>query len=84
MLSIILQTERLLLRPLVAADISRFVPLLNDFDVSKNLAAAPYPYTEDDGYAFVVKASNSRAVGTGSSRKTASRAQPWCSAIRLD
>ena len=63
MLSIILQTERLLLRPPVAADISHFVPLLNDFDVSKNLAVVPHPYTEDDGCAFVVKTSNARVQG---------------------
>lgn len=43
MLSIILQTERLLLRPPVAADISKFVPLIGDFDVAKNLSRAPIP-----------------------------------------
>ena len=63
MLSIILQTERLLLRPPVAADISRFVPLLNDFDVSKNLSRVPYPYTEDDGCAWVVRAAGERVRG---------------------
>jgi RimJ/RimL family protein N-acetyltransferase len=63
MLSIVLQTERLLLRPPVAADISRFVPLLNDFDVSKNLATVPHPYTEDDGCAWVVRACGERLRG---------------------
>ena len=63
MLSIILQTERLLLRPPVAADISRFVPLLNDFEISKNLSRAPHPYTEDDGCAWVVRTAGERVRG---------------------
>ena len=63
MLSIILQTERLLLRPPAAADISRFVPLLNDYEVSKNLSRVPYPYTEDDGCAWVVRAAGERLRG---------------------
>ena len=54
-MSFILETERLLLRPPRATDISRFVPLLNDFVVSKNLSRVPHPYTEDDGCAFVLK-----------------------------
>lgn len=63
MLSIILQTARLLLRPPVAADISRFVPLLNDFEVSKNLTRVPHPYAEDDGCAWVVRTAGERARG---------------------
>lgn len=63
MLSIILQTERLLLRPPVAADISRFVPLLNDFAVSKNLSRVPHPYSEDDGCAWVVRTAGERVRG---------------------
>jgi len=63
MLSIILQTERLLLRPPVAADISRFVPFLNDFDVTKNLSRVPYPYSEDDGCAWVVRTAGERVRG---------------------
>jgi RimJ/RimL family protein N-acetyltransferase len=63
MLSIILQTERLLLRPPVAADISRFVPLLNEFEVSKNLSRVPHPYTEDDGCAWVVRMAGERVRG---------------------
>ena len=53
-MSILLETERLLLRPPRAADISKFVPLIGDFDVSKFLSRVPYPYTEDDGSAFIV------------------------------
>jgi len=54
-MSILLETERLLLRPPKAADISQFVPLLNDFEVAKNLSRVPYPYTEDDACAFIVR-----------------------------
>ena len=59
----ILETERLLLRPPQAADIGHFVPLLNDFDVSRYLSRVPHPYTEDDGCAFVVKAADERDRG---------------------
>ena len=63
MLSIILQTERLLLRPPVAADISRIVPLISDFEVSKNLARVPHPYSENDGCAWVVRTAGERTRG---------------------
>ena len=62
-MSLILETERLLLRPPQAADIGHFVPLLNDFDVSRNLSRVPHPYTEDDGCAFVVRAADERSRG---------------------
>ena len=61
---VILETERLLLRHPRAADISKFVPLIGDFDVSKNLSRAPYPYTEDDGCAFIVAITKAIAAGT--------------------
>jgi RimJ/RimL family protein N-acetyltransferase len=63
MLSTLLETERLLLRQPVAADISQFVPLLNDFEVAKNLARVPHPYHEDDGCAFMVRATRERGRG---------------------
>jgi len=63
-MSILLETERLLLRPPKAADISQFVPLLSDFEVSKNLSRVPYPYTEDDACAFIVKTADGWAAGT--------------------
>jgi RimJ/RimL family protein N-acetyltransferase len=63
-MSVLLETERLLLRPPRAADISHFVPLLNDFDVAKNLSRVPHPYTEDDGCAFIVKIAYDIAAGT--------------------
>lgn len=63
-MSVLLETERLLLRPPRAADISHFVPLLNDFEVSQNLSRVPYPYTEDDACAFIVKLASAIAAGT--------------------
>ena len=63
-MSLLLETERLLLRYPRAADISKFVPLIGDFDVSKNMSRVPYPYTEDDGCAFIVNISKSIEVGT--------------------
>jgi RimJ/RimL family protein N-acetyltransferase len=62
--AISLETERLLLRPPRAADISQFVPLLNDFDVAKNLSRVPHPYTEDDACAFIVNMNYALATGT--------------------
>ena len=58
-----LETERLLLRPQEAADISSLVPLLNDFEVAKNLASVPHPYTEEDARGFLARGANDRATG---------------------
>ena len=63
-MSILLETERLLLRHPRAADISAFVPLIGDFDVSKYLSRVPYPYTEDDGCAFITKIGPAIEAGT--------------------
>jgi [ribosomal protein S5]-alanine N-acetyltransferase len=63
-MSVLLETERLLLRPLKAADISYCVPLLNDFEVSKNLSRVPYPYTEDDACAFIVRVAEGWRTGS--------------------
>src|SRR6185295_8825310 len=63
-MSCILETERLLLRPPRATDISYLVPLLNDYEVSKNLSPVPHPYTEDDACAFIVRMDYARRAGT--------------------
>jgi ribosomal-protein-alanine N-acetyltransferase len=55
-MSAILETERLILRAPRPEDVPRFVPLLADYDVAKNLSRVPYPYTAEDGYAFVALA----------------------------
>jgi RimJ/RimL family protein N-acetyltransferase len=64
-MSQLLETERLLLRYPQAGDISMFVPLIGDFDVSKNLSRVPYPYTEEDGQAFITNITKAIAAGTG-------------------
>jgi len=58
-----LETERLLLRPLEASDISRLVPLIGDYEVAKNLSRVPYPYSEDQAREFLEKAALERARG---------------------
>ncbi|MEJ0027016.1 MAG: GNAT family N-acetyltransferase [Rhizomicrobium sp.] len=49
----LLESERLLLRPPERRDIPAIVPLANDFEVAKNLATMPHPYTAADGEAFL-------------------------------
>jgi RimJ/RimL family protein N-acetyltransferase len=56
-------TERLLLRPPERADVPRFVPLIADFDVAKNLSSVPHPYSEDAAYAFINRSVEKRARG---------------------
>src|SRR4051794_10627782 len=63
-MSVLLETERLLLRPPRAADISHFVPLLADFDVAKNLSRVPHPYTEDHACDFIVTIAHGWRNGT--------------------
>jgi ribosomal-protein-alanine N-acetyltransferase len=58
-----LETERLLLRPQDAHDIPRIVPLLNDFDVAKNLSRVPHPYTEASAEEFLARGVEDRARG---------------------
>ena len=62
-MSVLLETERLILRPPRAADIGRFVPLMADYEVAKNLSRVPHPYTEDDASAYIVKAAAGWASG---------------------
>ena len=58
-----LKTRRLTLRPICADDISAFVPLLDDFEVVKNLTHIPLPYTEADGRAFIALTEKKRSEG---------------------
>jgi ribosomal-protein-alanine N-acetyltransferase len=60
-----LETERLLLRPQEAGDIGSLVPLLNDFEVAKNLANVPHPYAVEDAEAFIARGTEHRAKGQG-------------------
>jgi len=59
-----LETERLLLRPPEASDIAAMVALANDYDVAKNLATMPHPYTEDDARSHLARAIDGRAKGS--------------------
>jgi ribosomal-protein-alanine N-acetyltransferase len=59
-----LETQRLLLRPPVAADIPAFVPLIDDFDVAANLSRVPHPYSEAAAREFIERSAQGRAAGT--------------------
>ncbi len=52
----VLESERLILRPVRPADITAMAVWLGDYDVAKMLARVPYPYGEDDAENFVAAA----------------------------
>ena len=58
-----LETRRLVLRPLCESDLASFVPLLNDYEVARNLTHVPHPYTEADGREFVALTEKKRSRG---------------------
>ncbi|MBV9991214.1 MAG: GNAT family N-acetyltransferase [Alphaproteobacteria bacterium] len=58
-----LESPRLLLRPPEAADVESITAQMGDWDVVKNLARAPYPYTEDHARAFLARQEEGRAKG---------------------
>lgn len=58
----VLMTERLRLRPPQLSDAPRIADLLNNFAVSGNLVAVPYPYLESDAAAFLTKVSNDTGI----------------------
>jgi [ribosomal protein S5]-alanine N-acetyltransferase len=66
-----LETGRLILRSPELGDAAAIAAALNDFDISKNLAVVPFPYTENDAYAFIARAAD--ALGKG---------EAWCFVIR--
>ncbi len=49
----ILETERLILRPLRATDLDALAAALNNFNVSRNTARIPFPYTRADAEDFL-------------------------------
>lgn len=53
--NLIIETDRLILRIWNLDDISDLVEGLNNLNVSKWLAGAPYPYTENDAKEFINK-----------------------------
>lgn len=60
-----LESERLYLRPPDYCDVAAITRLIGEYDVAKNLAAVPHPYSEADGRAFVTMAHEKRALGEG-------------------
>lgn len=60
-----LETDRLLLRPPEYSDVPGIVRYLGDYEVAKNLANVPYPFSEADGRAFVTRSHEKRAMGEG-------------------
>jgi RimJ/RimL family protein N-acetyltransferase len=58
-----LKTARLILRPPETRDAATFAALLFDYDVSKNLSSAPYPYWIGDALELISKSAAGRAAG---------------------
>ena len=50
---LIIETDRLILRQINLGDVADIVEGLNNINVSKWLAGAPYPYTEEDAKIFI-------------------------------
>ncbi len=57
-------TQRLILRAPIMSDQQDFLRILNDFDVVKNLAPVPYPYSEAHFRQFVTRCDQARRNGT--------------------
>ena len=52
----ILETNRLILRPLGPRDIQSMTAWLSDYDVARMTSRVPHPYADDDAEAFVAAA----------------------------
>jgi 8-oxo-dGTP diphosphatase len=59
-----LTTERLTLRPLVAADAPALHRLINDWEVARTLAAVPFPYPRELADEWIALAAGQIAAGT--------------------
>ena len=59
-MNVIIETERLLLRPFKQEDVDDVLEGLNDLEVSKWLAFIPYPFTKEDAINYVNNAINSK------------------------
>ena len=53
-----LATDRLILRPLNAADATPIAALLNEFDIARMVSRVPHPYAPSDAAAFLAHAEN--------------------------
>ena len=49
----IIETERLILRPLRESDLEQLVLVLNNINITRNTARIPFPYTRADAEAFL-------------------------------
>ena len=54
-MSLILETERLVLRSPTASDTSAIVAGMGEWEVARNLARVPHPYTQSDAEAFLAR-----------------------------
>lgn len=52
-MTVIIETERLILRPLRTDDLDALTAALNNFSVSRNTARIPFPYERKDAEAFL-------------------------------
>jgi [ribosomal protein S5]-alanine N-acetyltransferase len=59
-----LESERLLLRVPEGSDAPTVAALMNDWEVVKNLASAPFPYLEEHARDFIGRQEAGRAKGT--------------------
>lgn len=59
-----LETERLLLRPLIKGDAAQLALIANDFEVSKTTLSMPHPYGIDNAFAWIEKTNNAREKRT--------------------
>jgi 8-oxo-dGTP diphosphatase len=59
-----LKTERLTLRPLVAADAPALHRLINDWEVTRTLAVVPFPYPRELADEWIALAAEQIAAGT--------------------
>jgi 8-oxo-dGTP diphosphatase len=60
-----LATERLILRPLVAEDAEALHRLVNDWEVTRNLAVVPFPYPRELADEWIQSTRHSLAEGSG-------------------
>ena len=65
MVSILLQTDRLILRPYALSDIPALVPLIGAREVAATTLRIPHPYAESDARMFLEICEEDRASGRG-------------------
>lgn len=58
--SLVIETERLILRPFKLTDADDIVDGLNNLNVSKWLAFVPYPYTKEDAIKYIEDSINNK------------------------